>query len=209
MSCGVIFFYIAVCMWQYVLVFLASFLVDSVPFIGPPAWTVMVFFQMKYHLNIWWVLIVGVTGSALGRYVLSKYIFRLSNRYIKKERNEDIQFVGQKLAAKGWRVQLFVLLYTLVPLPSTPLFTASGIARIPAVNIIPAFLIGKFTSDMVMVLAGDYAARNAQAVVHGFLSWKTVSGTLLGIVLVGIFLFIDWRRLLQEKKFRLTFHIWK
>ena len=49
---------------------------------------------------------------------------------------------------------------------------------------------------MLMVLAGDYAARNAQAVAQGFLSWKTVSGTLLGIVLVAIFLFIDWRKLL-------------
>ena len=109
-------------MWYYVLVFIAAFAVDSLPFIGPPAWTVMVFFQMKYHLNIWWVLIAGVIGSAFGRYVLSKYISRLSVRVIRKERNEDIQFVGEKLAAKGWRVQLFVLLYTLMPLPSTPLY---------------------------------------------------------------------------------------
>ena len=115
-------------MWEYLLVFFMSFLVDSVPFIGPPAWTVMVFFQMRYHLNIWVVLVVGVIGSALGRYVLSKYIPYLSLKVIRKEKNEDIQFVGQKLLDKGWRVQLFVLLYTLVPLPSTPLFTASGMA---------------------------------------------------------------------------------
>lgn len=196
-------------MWQFVVVFFAAFLVDLVPFFGPPAWTVMVFFQMRYNLNIWIVLVVGVLGSTLGRYLLSLYIPILSARVIKTQKNEDIQFIGSKLADNGWRVQLFVLLYTLMPLPSTPLFTAAGMARIRPLHIIPAFLVGKFTSDMVMVLTGDYAANNAAAVVNGFLSWKTISGTLLGIVLVCVFLFIDWRKLLQEKKFRLNFHIWK
>jgi membrane protein YqaA with SNARE-associated domain len=196
-------------MWYYVFVFIGSFIVDSVPFIGPPAWTVMVFFQMRYNLNIWIVLIVGVLGSALGRYILSKYISFFSAKFIKAGKNEDIQFIGKKLAGNSWKVQLFVLLYTLMPLPSTPLFTASGMAKIKTWQIIPAFLIGKFTSDMVMVLTGDYAAKNAQEIVHGLLSWKTISGTALGIILVFVFLFIDWHMLLKEKKFRLSFHIWK
>ncbi len=203
------FYLLCIVMWHYILVFIASFIVDSVPFIGPPAWTVMVFFQMKYHLNIWVVLVVGVLGSALGRYVLSKYIPFLSSKIIRKEKNDDVQFIGEKLSGDGWKIQLFVLLYTLVPLPSTPLFTAAGMARIKAIRVIPAFLVGKFTSDMVMVLAGDYAAKNAAAIWDGLLTWKTISGTLLGIILVFVFLFIDWRKLIQEKKFTLNFHIWK
>lgn len=196
-------------MLNYVWVFLASFLVDSVPFFGPPAWTVMVFFQMRYGLNIWLVLVFGVIGSALGRYLLSKYIPWLSGKVISPQKNEDIQFIGQKLGNNGWKVQLFVLLYTLVPLPSTPLFTAAGMARIKTINIIPAFLVGKFISDMVMVLTGDYAAKNAVALAQGFWTWKTVSGTIIGLVIILVFLFIDWRLLLQHKKFRLHFRIWK
>src|SRR5438477_11165502 len=108
-------------MWYYVYVFIAAFLVDSVPFFGPPAWTVMVFFQMRYELNIWGVIIAGVIGSTIGRYLLSQYIPYLSAKVIKKQKNEDIEFIGQKLARDGWGIQLFVLLYTLMPLPSTPL----------------------------------------------------------------------------------------
>ena len=203
------FQYIAADMWYYVLVFISSFLVDSVPFIGPPAWTVMVFFQMRFGLDIWWVLVVGVLGSALGRWLYSWYIPYLSAKVVKQEKNEDIQFIGKKLEGKTWGMQLFVLLYTLMPLPSTPLFTAAGMANIRTIRIIPAFLIGKFVSDMAMVLAGDYAARNAAEMAEGFLTWKTVSGTALGIVLVFVFLFIDWRSLIQDKKFRLSFNIWK
>jgi len=113
----------------YFLVFVASLLVDVIPFIGPPAWTIMVFFQVKFGLSIWLVLIIGVTGSAIGRYLYSSYIHRLSDYYIKPQKNEDLHFIGSKLANNGWKVQLFVLLYTLMPLPSTPLFTAAGIAR--------------------------------------------------------------------------------
>ena len=196
-------------MWYYCLVFIAAFIVDLVPFFGPPAWTVMVFFQIRYGLNVWMVLVIGVIGSTLGRYILSLYIPVLSAKVIKTKKNEDIQFIWQKLDSNGWQVQLFVLLYTLMPLPSTPLFTAAGMAKIKPMHIIPAFIAGKFTSDMIMVLTGSYAVKNAAAIANGFLSWKTISGTMLGVVIICIFLFIDWHKLLQEEKFRLNFNIWK
>jgi membrane protein DedA with SNARE-associated domain len=59
-------------MLYYFLVFIGSLLVDLIPFVGPPAWTVMVFFQMRYDLNIWAVIVTGVIGSAIGRYLLSR-----------------------------------------------------------------------------------------------------------------------------------------
>lgn len=195
-------------MSYYLLVLLAAFVVDIVPFIGPPAWTVMVLLQMMFGLNIWAVLILGVIGSTIGRYVYSLYIPLLSGKLISAKKNKDIAYIGQKLGHGGIKVQLFVLLYTLMPLPSTPLFTAAGMARIKPLHILPAFFIGKFTSDMVMVLTGDYAARNAVSIAQGLLSWKTISGTVLGIIIVIIFLFIDWRSLLMHKKFRMDFRIW-
>jgi membrane protein DedA with SNARE-associated domain len=193
----------------YFLVFLASFLVDVIPFIGPPAWTVMVFFQVSFKLDIWWVLVAGVIGSAIGRYVYSLYIPLISDRFIKEQKNEDLKFIGSKFKTHGWKVQLFVLLYTLMPLPTTPLFTAAGISRIKTIYLIPTFLVGKFLSDALMVLTGDYVAKNISSITSGLLSWQSLVGTIGGIIIVGLFLFTDWRTLLQEKKFRLSFHIWK
>jgi membrane protein YqaA with SNARE-associated domain len=193
----------------YILVFIASMLVDVVPFVGPPAWSVMVLLQIKYHLDIWWVLIAGVLGSTLGRYIYSLYIPLLSDRIISEQKNEDIRFVGERLGHSGWKVQIFVFLYTLMPLPSTPLFTAAGIARIPALHLLPAFFVGKFISDMVMVVSGDYAARNAASLSSGLFSWQSIAGSLAGIVVILFFLFTDWRYLLTEKKFRIRFNIWR
>jgi len=193
----------------YVLVFVASLLVDVIPFIGPPAWTVMVFLQLKFGLNIWLVLLTGVTGSAIGRYWYSRYIYHFSSLLIKSEKNSDLHFVGGKLATNGWKVQLFVLLYTLMPLPSTPLFTAAGMARMRTLTLIPSFFVGKFISDAIMVLTGDYLAHNVVSITQGLLSWKTLLGTVLGLVLLSLFLFTNWRRLWEEKKFGMSFNIWK
>jgi membrane protein DedA with SNARE-associated domain len=193
----------------YLWVFAGSLIVDLVPFIGPPAWTVMTFFQIRYNLDIWMVLIIGVPGSAVGRYLYSNYISQLSNRFIKQEKNTDLRFIGKRMEKGGWRVQLFVFLYTLMPLPSTPLFTATGVAKIKTLHIIPAFLAGKFISDAIMVITGDYVAKNVTGIIHGLLSWKSILGTFVGLVVICLFLFINWRQLLEEKKFGLSFKIWK
>ena len=110
---------------------------------------------------------------------------------------------------KGWRSQLIIVAYSLLPLPTTPLFLAGGMARIKALYIIPAFFIGKFTSDAITVHIGKYAAEHTQSILDGILSWKTILSLVVGLLLVCALLFIDWRTLIQTKKFQLKFKIWK
>lgn len=195
--------------WQYLIVFLATVAVDITPFPLPPAFTVMVLFQIMFGLPIWPVIIVGVAGSILGRYLLTLYIPGVSNRLFIQSKTEDIQFLGEKLKKNGWKSQLFIFIYTLMPLPSTPLFLAGGIARIKPIFLIPAFFTGKFISDSIAVFMGNYATENTEELLNGILSWKSITGLVTGLILLFALLFIDWRSLLIEKKFRLRFHIWK
>ena len=85
-------------MWYYIFVFIASLMVDLIPLIGPPAWIVMVFFQVQFKLNIWLVLVSGVLGSTLGRYLLSQYMPWISTRYFKHQKNEELKFIGKQLS---------------------------------------------------------------------------------------------------------------
>ena len=108
--------------WHYILVFFGSLLCDIVPFPFPPAFTVMVFFQIMFNLDVWSVILVGVSGSVLGRYILLLYAPLISDKYLKSSKNEDIQFLGEKMNENKWIGQLFILAYSLLPLPTTPLF---------------------------------------------------------------------------------------
>jgi membrane protein DedA with SNARE-associated domain len=194
--------------WQYLLVFFGALLVDITPFPLPPAFTVMVFLQAAFNLLIWPVIIVGVVGSALGRYILTLYIPGVSGKLLTQEKNEDIRFLGERIKTSGLKAQLFILLYTLLPLSSTPLFIAGGVARMKPYYMIPAFLAGKFTSDGIAVFMGNYAAENTTILLNGIVSWQSVIAVGLFLVFIFCLLFIDWRTLIQQHHLKLRFKIW-
>ena len=195
--------------WQYLLVFAGAFLFDVVPIPLPPAFTIMVTLQMLFSLNTWLVIIIGVIGSILGRYVLTLYIPLLADKFFKNKKNKEIQFLGAKMKEKGWKSQLMIVTYSLLPLPTTPLFLAAGMAKIKPIQIIPAFFIGKFISDSIAVHLGKFASENLKDVANQVLDWKSIASLVLGILLICALIFIDWFSLLEKKKLILNFKILK
>lgn len=137
---------------EYWYVFFAYVAVDVVPLPLPPAFVVMVYLQIHYHLNVWMVIIIGVAGSVLGRYILTLYIPKIAHRLFNPAKNEDVEFLGRKLKEKGWKSQIAILTYSLLPIHTTPLFIAGGMAKMKPYLIIPAFMIGKFTRDRKSVV---------------------------------------------------------
>lgn len=197
-------------MWfHYFLVFLGAFIFDVVPFPFPPAFTIMVTLQILFDLNIWLVIIIGVAGSILGRYILTLYIPHLAGRIFKRAKTEDIEFLGTEMKERGWRSHVFILAYSLMPLPTTPLFLAAGIAKVKPINIIPAFFVGKFISDTVAVFLGKYATENSKAIFENILTWKSTLSLAAGLIMIGGLLFIDWRTLIQKNRLEFDFRIWK
>ena len=195
--------------WHYLLVFLGALLFDIVPFPFLPAFTIMMFLQLIYDLDVWWVIIIGVVGSVMGRYILLLYAPLISNKYLNPSKNRDIQFLGEKMNENKWKGQLFILAYSLLPLPTTPLFLGAGISKLKPRYIIPAFIIGKFTSDTVALLLGKYASENIESIIDNTFSWQSIASLILSVVLLFCLFFIDWRTLIQKRKLVFNFKIWK
>lgn len=196
-------------MLHYVLLFVASFIADSLPVIGPPVWTIMVFMQVKFTLEPWLVLAVGVPASVLGRYTLSLYSGKFFGKVIRQKKADEMRFVGKKLNGSLWRAWLFVTLYSLLPLSTTALFAAAGLARIKPVQILPPFFVGKFISDAIMLFSGRYAVEAALHPGAGVWSGKNITAMIVGLFLIAAFLFVDWRLVLEKRKIRINFHIWR
>ena len=70
--------------------------------------------QIKFDLNIWAVIIIGVIGSLIGRYILTLYIPKLSIKMFKPSKNEDVQYLGSRLKEKGWKGHAFIFIYSLL-----------------------------------------------------------------------------------------------
>jgi membrane protein DedA with SNARE-associated domain len=195
--------------WQYLLVFVGALLFDIAPFPFLPAFTIMLFLQVVFHLDVWSVIVVGLVGSVLGRYILILYVPRIASKYLKLSKNRDIQFIGDKMNENKWKGQMVILAYSLLPLPTTPLFLTAGISKINAKYIIPWFVIGKFISDSIALHAGKYAAENTESIIKNVLSWQSIASLALSALLLFCLFFIDWRTLIQKNKFVLNFKIWK
>ena len=196
-------------MLPYLAMFLAALATDLIPVIGPPVWTVMIFMLVKFDLNPWLVLVAGVPGSVLGRYGLSLYAPWFFGKVIKQKKSDELKFLGQKLNGSLWRSWPFVLIYSLTPLSTTALFSAAGLAKIKPIQILPPFFVGKFVSDAVMLFFGRYAVRNSADLIYGTYSWKGIASIVVGLAVLAAFLFLDWRTLLEKKKLRVNFNIWK
>ena len=195
--------------WHYLLVFVGALLFDIVPFPFLPAFTIMMFLQLIYDLDVWWVIIIGVIGSVIGRYILLLYAPLIGNKYLKSSKNKDIQFLGDKMNENKWKGQLFILAYSLLPLPTTPLFLGAGISKLKPRYIIPAFIIGKFTSDTAALLLGKYASENIESIIDNTFSWQSIASLILSVVLLFCLFFINWRTLIQKKKLVFNFKIWQ
>ena len=193
----------------YLLVFFGSLGVDLIPIMAPPAWTVMAFAIMKYHLNPWLVLAIGVPASALGRYLFSLYIPKFSDKVLARKKKQELNYVGKKLRGRMWQTWVFVLGYTLSPLSTTALFTAAGMSKVPVWHLLPPFLVGKFVSDAMMVKAGEYAAGNLKDMLHGVFSAKSLLIAAITLILTAAFLFVDWHDLLVNKKLSFNFSVFK
>lgn len=194
--------------WQYLLVFFGALLFDLAPFPFLPAFTIMVFLQIIFELNVWLVIFIGLLGSVLGRYILLLYAPIIANKYLNVSKNEDIQFLGETMKKNKLKGQLVVLSYSLLPLPTTPLFLGAGFSKIKATYIVPAFLVGKFISDTLAIHAGKFASENIESIFENVLSWKSLASLLLSITLLFCLFFIDWRILIQKKKLVFNFKIW-
>ena len=197
-------------MGPYLVVFFAALAVDTIPVFAPPAWILLVVLLVKFKLNPWLTVVIGVAGSTIGRYILTRYIPKFSSRLVNRQEDANLRYIGRQIGKAKWSSSVFVFLYTLTPLSTTALFTAVAMARIRRpFHILTPFFLGRLITDGLLVFSGKYASANLSDLLHGEANWKTVVLILAGLIVIGIFLFIDWRQLLGHKKLRFRFKILK
>lgn len=194
-------------MWPYALVYLSSTLVDCIPVFAPPAWMFMIFWMTKFDLNPWITVSVGTCGTVSGRLLFVTYIIPwLGKKTLNREKQADLTFLGKKLSKRGWPAFLFVLLYSFLPLSTTALFTAAGLAKVRRVFIIPPFFLGNFAGDALLVVSGKYAISSFSDMLEGSWDLKNILLMFLGLFLV---LAVLWHKLLRRKKLEFKWKFWK
>ncbi len=96
------------------------FVVNLMPAFGPPTWTVLVIFLLKYDIAEPILVVGGAAAAASGRFVLAQAFRRLAPRLPEHERR-DLDAVGATCSPRSAVVAMACSDCSCwSPLPSTP-----------------------------------------------------------------------------------------
>jgi membrane protein YqaA with SNARE-associated domain len=193
---------------EYITLFIMVFLVNVVPEFAPPTWTVMSPFIFLPEIDVFYVILITITGATMGRFILLFYIEKIGNNIFNKWQKDNLNYIGSKIGRTDMQNLLFVFLYSLTPLSTGALFIVAGLAKLKKTVTLIGFFFGRLISYSVIAYSVKYgidligASRKISMSEFMITSMITVSALLFLI-------FIDWKTLIEEKKFHFNFKIWR
>lgn len=183
--------------WHYLLVFLGALIFDLIPL--PSVFTIIIFFQIIIGLDLWLEVLIEAIGSALGINTRFLYATFIEKEFLVSSDDQNIEFISEKIKKNNWIDQWVLFTYSLVPLPTTPTSSGSGISKTPAKYILPNLLIGKFISDFLALNRGKLASQNTQSNIENFFRWQAFNSHYMRLSMISSLLFIDKRSLVPYK----------
>ncbi len=184
-------------------------LLNVAPAFVPPTWTVLVYFIIKHQMPLPAVVLIGVTAATLGRYILAQYIHWIAKLLFNKAQLDNIGYLGSRLGKTQWANFLFTFIYSLTPLSTTALFVAAGVAKVKMAMVLLGFFMGRLISYTVLALSAKALSSNVTDLWSGGISFESVLTIVIALAVFFIFVFIDWKELLEHRQIKMHFDVWR
>lgn len=192
----------------YLNTFIVVFILNLIPILGPPTWTVLSFISFTYPIpTLFLFVLVALCASTLGRTVLtlsSKYIIR--NRFLNEKHKRNMEYLRKHLEKRPHFASIIFFLEAFTPLPSDQLFIAYGLTGLKLRYALVPFVLARiFTYSFWVYTASDLSKKIlANSLINlSFISWTFIFGELLILLLVYYFVKIDWQHVILNHKFRI------
>jgi len=188
--------------------FLLIFVLNLLPILGPPTWTVLSFLSFSYPIpSLPLFIFVALCASTCGRIILTlsaKYIIR--NRFLSEKYKKNMEYLRKKLEKSPHYASVLFFIEAFTPLPSDQFFIAYGLTGMKLrYAIIPFFVARMFTYSFWVYTATEVSKSAwAQSLTSlSFITWPFILGEVLLLFLVYSFVKLDWQHLVFKHKFRL------
>lgn len=190
-----------------IVVFIFVYLLNVIPAFAPPTWMVFSFLGFTYPShNVPLFALVGALAATLGRATLAKLAHVIiRQKFMSQKAKHNVDAIRVRLEKRRVLAFNVFLLYAFTPLPSNFLFLAYGLTPMELKLIAIPFFIGRSVSYSFWGFTSSAVSRRISFESSETLSYMTVyfvvTQTLL-LLIVYAFTRIDWRELLDHKKFR-------
>ncbi len=178
------------------IVFATVFLLNANPIFTIPTWMVVALFIGKADpISMFPVILVGISASALGRYVLTKYSKVIGEKVLPKRQKRNIEFFKEFFMSDSNSFTVFILafIYALSPLPTNALFLIAGIANLRVIVLLAGFFIGELISNIVYITVLESALEELTLSTGQYILMGAI-----GILLTAGMLVIDWKKIIRE-----------
>ena len=192
-------------MGPLLVLFLVVFLLNVIPAFAPPTWMVFSFlgFRLPTHMD-WSFALVGALAAAMGRSLLGKLSrILIRNRWLSEAAKQSINSLKLELEKRPNLTFGLFLFYAFTPLPSNYLFIAYGLTTMPLVRLVAPFFVGRFVSYYFWTMSAAAVSRKLEldeTDAMAYFSVYFVFTQLALLAVVYVFMRVDWKLLLQKRK---------
>ena len=193
-------------MQQALLFFVIVFALNLIPAFAPPTWMVFSFVGFRYPgANVAVLALVGALAAVTGRLTLAKLArVIIRQKFLSESAKQNIDAIRESLQHKRKLTFGVFLFYAFSPLPSNYVFIAYGLTNMPLRLIAIPFFLGR-SASYAFWAEGSSAVGRWLALESGialpYLSAYFVLTQILLLYLVYLFTRVDWRLLLEQRKF--------
>lgn len=197
-------------MFIYLIASIIIIVINLVPAFMPPTWTIISFFYIRYEINLLALSLIGAFSSSIGRYILAEMSGGVTPKIFSNQTIDNINFIGEKIKGSPLKVFLITFIWAISPIASNPLFIAIGLARTKIKYVLGGFFLGRSISYFFLALGSKIVVITFEDIFYGsILDIKKVILNVFAFLLIFVYLVIDWKALLVERKFRFIWVILK
>lgn len=192
------------------LLFFLTILFNTIPVISPPTSLVLSYFYIKTQFNPIVLTIITVLGAAIGRVILAMICRYFGLKFLSQKMHYGYELLRQIIHKNSFLTAVSMFLYCLLPITTSPIFIVAGVARIKLQPIIIGFVFGRFINYLVIANIVSYGYKSIQDILGtNLFNPLTLGLQVLGVIGAIAITFLDWEKLIINKKITFSYDIFK
>ena len=188
---------------SYLILFLVAAGFAMIPLPLFPSWIVVAYLVVEFDLRLWLAIFIGALGTTVGRVILVAVSRVAGHRMLGRWSQDNLDYLHKRIEGAAGDMGIAVLLGASPP-PAGVLFILAGLMRVQlwlvAVSVFIGRTIGYWISVGGTSLAAEPLANRLRDVVG---PWSVALAVLIIAGVLVLALRIDYRVLLEDRKFRL------
>ena len=188
---------------SYLILFLVAAGFAMIPLPLFPSWIVVAYLVVEFDLRLWLAIFIGALGTTVGRVILVAVSRVAGHRMLGRWSQDNLDYLHKRIEGAAGDMGIAVLLGASPP-PAGVLFILAGLMRVHLWLVAVSEFIGRTIGYWISVggtsLAAEPLANRLRDVVG---PWSVALAVLIIAGVLVLALRIDYRALLEDRKFRL------